>query len=357
MHCRGKAKGYTMDDREYWRNERVAFLALSTLKGVGFWTLHKIADLGIGFKEALKAPEKVGLDKYYPSSGDSNDFQETLWSKGLELARDLATAGIRLYFKEESGFPPKLKIIAEPPHWIFVQGNAFNLRRPAVAIVGTRKPSDDGIFLTKLTVAAISKFNCVSVSGLALGIDQTCHTESIRYQIPTVAVLGTGILNNYPKGSEHLRESIIEFGGTVISEYLPHQSYSAENFVRRNRLQAALAEVLIPAEWQIKSGTAHTVKYAYRYGKRIFNIYLPNTKPSRPEIDFSSTEYGAQAFEAPFEMNGLMSAIETELCLVRQGDFDALAQSPERAESLLHPSGNTSEPETAEIDDRQLPLI
>ncbi|MBA5360000.1 DNA-processing protein DprA [Pseudomonas aeruginosa] len=347
-----------MDEREYWRNERVAFLALTTLKGVGFWTLHKIADQGIGFKDALKNPEKAGLEKHYPKSVECDDFQETLWAKGIEQARDLSAAGIRVYFRGEPDFPEKLSVISDPPQWVFVQGNASNLNKPAVAVVGTRKPSEDGLFLTRLVLAAISKFNCVSVSGLALGIDQACHSESIRYKVPTIAILGTGILNNYPKGSEQLREQILAKGGTVLSEYLPHQSYSSENFVRRNRLQAALCEVLIPAEWKIKSGTAHTVKYAHKYGKKIINIYLPLTKDDRPEIDFSLKEYGAQAFEAPFEMQGLIQNIAHELISPAENLTNSEIVENQITEQYVQQEPAESSPQDNEnINDPQLPLI
>lgn len=347
-----------MDEREFWRNERVAFLALTTLKGVGFWTLHKVADQGVGFKDALKNPEKVGIEKHYPKSEENDDFQEELWMKGLELARDLTATGIRVYFRGEPDFPEKLRSIPDSPHWIFVQGNAANLSRPAVAVVGTRKPSEDGIFLTRLVLAAISKLNCVSVSGLALGIDQACHSESIRYNIPTIAILGTGILNNYPKGSENLRSQILVSGGTVLSEYLPHQSYSSENFVRRNRLQAALCDVLIPTEWEIKSGTSHTVKYAHKYGKRIINVFLPHTRDDRPEIEFSLREYGALAFEAPFEIKDLIFNISFELMAPAENLKTAeIAESQGTVHDSQQEPPETLTEDSNNIDNPQLPLI
>ncbi|MNJ55523.1 hypothetical protein D3C77_510190 [compost metagenome] len=92
----------------------------------------------------------------------------------------------------------------------------------------------------------------------------------------------------------------------MITEYLPHQAASAENFVRRNRIQAALCDTLVPVEWQIKSGTAHTVGFACKYGKRIANLYLPMTLNSRPEIGHSSSNYQAHAFEAPAEVVELL---------------------------------------------------
>ena len=133
---------------------------------------------------------------------------------------------------------------------------------PSVTIVGTRKPSEDGLFLARYVGACLADWPAATVSGLAAGIDQLAHESSLRAEVPTIAVLGTGILDNYPKDSQVLRDRILGAGGAIVSEYLPRASYSAENFVQRNRLQAALGRVLIPVEWARRSGTAHTVRFA-----------------------------------------------------------------------------------------------
>ncbi|MBK5541485.1 DNA-protecting protein DprA [Pseudomonas sp. TH05] len=300
-----KAADVSLEKREYWRNEKIAFLALSTLKGVGFWTLYKLAKSGVSFKEVLREPEGKLIDKFYDFDEGAASIvaqQDTLWQKGLVLARSLYSENIRLIFKEEVGFPPKLKSIPDAPYWIFVQGDVGALFCKSVAIVGTRQPSEDGVFLSKLVLAALVKFKCVTVSGLAMGVDQLAHLGSIRYGLKTIAVLGTGILGNYPKGSEGLRRKILDGGGCVISEYLPHQSYSAENFIRRNRLQAALCDLLIPVEWGVKSGTAHTVRFAAKYEKVILNLYLPLTYELKPELEFSEQQYGAASIEMPAEI-------------------------------------------------------
>ena len=67
--------------------------------------------------------------------------------------------------------------------------------------------------------------------------------------MPTVAVLGTGILSDYPKGAVELRERILEGGGSLVTEYLPRETYSAENFVKRNRIQAALGPSRTSSSW------------------------------------------------------------------------------------------------------------
>lgn len=304
-----------MEQREFWKNEKIAFLAMTTLKGVGFWTLHKIAQSGFGFKEILKSPDSKYYEKIISHDEGKNvlpDAQEEVWGKGLLLARELHKEDIKLIFKGEENFPEKLKRIPDAPEWIFVQGSVENLNAKSIAIVGTRKPSEDGMFLTKLVLSCLSRTNYITVSGLALGIDQLAHVDSLRFHLPTIAVLGTGIKENYPRGSEVLRAQILENGGSIVTEYLPHQSYSSENFVRRNRIQAALCDTLIPVEWKIKSGTAHTVGFSSKYEKKIVNVYLPGTYDSRPELIFSEEQYGAISYELPCSIPELLEYIKAE---------------------------------------------
>ena len=300
----------SVKNREYWRSEKIAFLALSSLKGIGFWTLYKLAKSGVSFKEVLRSPEGKLLDKLYDIEADTKSLieqQDALWQKGLQLARSLFADDINLIFKDEAAFPEKLRCIPDAPYWIFVQGDLSNLSCKSVAVVGTRQPSDDGVFLSKLVLAALVKLKCVTVSGLALGVDQLAHVGSLRYGLKTIAVLGTGILENYPRGSELLRRKILDSGGSIVSEYLPQQSYSAENFIRRNRLQAALCDLLIPVEWSTKSGTAHTVRFAAKYGKGILNVYMPLTYDEKPELAFSENQLGAISIEMPSEHSAFMN--------------------------------------------------
>ncbi|MCS4282034.1 DNA protecting protein DprA [Pseudomonas sp. BIGb0278] len=301
------------EQRKYWRNEKIAFLALSSIEGINFWSLHKIASSGQSFNDALRNPSAefiqtvASASSKDPQAQELESLQETLWQKGLELARKLKESATILVFKDEDGFPLKLRETKDSPEWIFIQGNPHCLYDYSIAIVGTRDASEDGAFLTRMLVSALSESNITTISGLAAGIDQLAHTESIRYGIKTAAVLGTGIFLDYPKGSEIIRHRIIQAGGCVVSEYLPYQRSSPENFVRRNRIQAALCDTLVPVEWKIKSGTAHTVGFAKKYNKNIANIFLPQTYHARPELAFSEQEHGALSFELPISIVTLLT--------------------------------------------------
>jgi hypothetical protein len=74
-----------------------------------------------------------------------------------------------------------------------------------VALVGTRKPTPDGLFLADFASACLHDMRTATVSGLAEGIDTRVHAQSLRFKIPTIAVLGTGVLQDFPRGSRELR--------------------------------------------------------------------------------------------------------------------------------------------------------
>lgn len=306
-------------EHEYWRAETVAFYALQSLHGVGFRTLYKIASQKISFRELIKSEDpkhfgktlRIKLPTTVLESAESWDkFKKELWFKGTSMARMYTQKDVKVVFYDQDAFPDSLRHINEPPMWLFVQGNLKNLHTKSVAIIGSRKSSEDGHWLTKLIVAGMANKGIVSVSGLAEGIDQWAHIESIRFNVPTVAILGTGIDSNYPKGSEVVREQILARGGTIATEYLIGQSYSGHNFVQRNRLQAGLSICIIPVEWKLKSGTAHTVNFAKDFNRFLVMPCLPDANLESEEVKAISTYRKGQVFNVPEQTNELIGFLQ-----------------------------------------------
>ncbi len=246
-----------------------AFLTLSAIRGVGHKTLLSLAEAGHRFADVLEAGPS-GTLPFTRRPSAKPDTPQLDWAAVRAEASErmarigdiLQNVGVQLIFRDDPRFPRSLLDLERPPHWLFAQGSLTALTMPSVTIVGTRQPSPDGLFLARYVGACLADWPAATVSGLAAGIDQLAHESSLRAGVPTIAVLGTGILDNYPKDSHVLRDRILGAGGAIVSEYLPRASYSAENFVLRNRLQAALGRVLIPVEWARRSGTAHTVRFA-----------------------------------------------------------------------------------------------
>lgn len=283
-----------------------AFLALATVRGIGQKTLFALAETGRSFRKALDngpdetVPHAPGVDKPVTDRRWSAMRLHAL-AEGDRLAERLEALGVALLFRDSPGFPPALLELERPPHWLFVQGSIDRLCEPSIAIVGTRKPSTDGNFLLHYIGACLAEWGAPTVSGLAAGIDQLAHEHSLRAGVPTIAVLGTGVLEDYPRGSGRMRDHILATGGTIVSEYLPTISYSAENFVQRNRLQAALGRILIPAEWQRRSGTAHTVRFATALRRPIACLRLPDWPSNRVALEPGLGLPGGEIFTVPRE--------------------------------------------------------
>lgn len=172
-----------------------------------------------------------------------------------------------------SELPDSLRQIPDPPKWLFVQGNAGVLYdSPSVAVVGTRNPSNVGITAAGVIAKHLAAYPVVLVSGLAEGIDEEAHRASLQEGVKNIAFLGHGINVVFPATTKTIRQLIIDRGGAVASEYLPNEHYQKHYFVERNRLQAALSQIVIPVEANPKGGTAHTIRFARNYKRQVVGI-------------------------------------------------------------------------------------
>jgi DNA processing protein len=315
----------------YWLHETISLLTFSLMKGLGYRTIRNLSLRAESLKQVLKVDSSDEFVDYLKQAGcktanQLGDIRETsvqdLWKEATNLYRQLNSQGITVIHSGQADFPQRLRGIKEPPRWLFVQGNVSVLHQNAIAIVGTRTPSEDGQFLAQYIGGCLPYFKqTVTVSGLANGIDQIVHRSSIRFKVPTIAVLGTGILVNYPENSGELRQEICKAGGAVISEYLPLESYGREKFVFRNRLQAGLARALIPVEWKAESGTAHTVRFAREANRKIICLKLPDWSDSRAEL-IKAQNMGADIFTVPGQETALLDAIKQCLNLENNTEDD-----------------------------------
>jgi DNA processing protein len=253
------------------------------------------------------AGAKLGNDVYLPSNWE--DFRQSLWRIGQETARPLIERRIRFLFADDSLFPSRLAAMPEPlrPKWVFVAGELGLLEKPALTIVGTRDASETGTFLAHYAVSCARELDAPVVSGLAHGVDRLVHEWCLHVRLPTISVLGTGVLVTYPARNAPLSAAILRAGGALVTEYLPDQEPSAQQFVWRNRLQAALGCATIPVEWQQKSGTAHTVRFSRTMNRPVFGLELGGVP--RPE----SAGKGDRDFVVPADHGKFIDALKRPL--------------------------------------------
>jgi DNA processing protein len=177
-------------------------------------------------------------------------------------------------------YPDAFKKCPLPPFIIYYKGDLSLLNHnKKCGIIGSRFNSAYGKTNVFTIVPQLVVKNVVIVSGLAKGIDSFAHKAALQNDGKTIAVLGTGIEQYYPKENELLQNDIGSLG-LLISEFPPNVRPSQENFPLRNRLIAALSDVIFVVESSLKSGTMITVKQALGLGKDICCLPSQNLNES-----------------------------------------------------------------------------
>lgn len=184
------------------------------------------------------------------------------------LGGDFVVAGDREYPARLQDAWPELGA----PVWLFRAGARPPVdRRPAVAVVGTRAPTVDGMRTARAIGDALGRAGVVVVSGLARGIDQAAHLGAIDAGGSTVAVLGTGLGVDYPARSAALRQAIARCGA-LLTELPPGTGPRPWHFLARNRIISGLASATVVVEGRADSGALQTARLAGGQGRDVWAV-------------------------------------------------------------------------------------
>lgn len=175
-------------------------------------------------------------------------------------------------------YPERLRNIDDPPKELYCLGNLELLNyKNNIAMIGSRNCSSYGERAAKDFAYNLAKEDICIISGLAKGIDSFSHIGALNAKGKTIAVLGSGLDNIYPKENMKLVEEIIKNNGLVISEYPLGTKPIKYHFPARNRIISGLSDSILVIEARRNSGTNITVDFALEQGKDIFvipgNIY------------------------------------------------------------------------------------
>ena len=180
---------------------------------------------------------------------------------------------IELIKNSDKEFPQELLSIKDPPKELYIIGNKKLLNKKSIAIVGTRNCTKYGAECEKKIAKNISKKEICIISGMALGIDTFAHSEAIKQNGNTIAVLGGGFDYIYPEENIELFNKIIENNGLVISEYPPKTKAILSKFPYRNRIISGLSMGVLVVEATLgRSGSLVTARYAKEQNKKIFSV-------------------------------------------------------------------------------------
>ena len=177
--------------------------------------------------------------------------------------------GISVLTVLDAGYPENLRTVYDRPPLVFVAGELRPEDSRSVAVVGTRRPTDDGIARARRIGRHLAASGYTVASGLATGIDTTAHTAALEAGGRTVAVIGTGLRRAYPKQNAGLQARIAE-EGAVVSQFLPDAPPTKQSFPMRNGVMSGLALATVVVEAGEVSGSRMQARLALQHNRPVF---------------------------------------------------------------------------------------
>jgi len=208
------------------------------------------------------------------------------------------------YLDEE--YPQRLKYYDDAPPYLFLRGKGSTQPARTIGIVGTRNATSYGRAQCAELIRALQPLQVSVISGLALGIDAQAHRSAIECDMPTWACMANGHENIYPRDHRKWLPAIEEHG-LSISQLFSQVKAEREYFPTRNRLIAALSDVVVVIESASKGGALVTANYANEYNKEVFAV------PGRMNDAFSAgcndliRQNKAALFSSPIDLCEFMN--------------------------------------------------
>lgn len=256
--------------------DHLTILSLSSIKGVGPKKLQVLIGHVMENDIVIKTWEDLYdfLMMYAPSSVKvSDEIAEGAFRKARKIMYESERLGIGIltYFDEE--YPEILRHTTgedgkiDAPMILYYKGNLEALKKPGVAIIGTRHPTVEALVSGEKLSAEIASLGYNIVSGLANGCDYLGHTGALLANGTTTAFLAHGLDTVYPVENTRLAMLIEKKGGLLLSEYPVGTTCNAYRLVARDRLQAGLARATVVIQTGVKGGTMHAVNSTLAAGK------------------------------------------------------------------------------------------
>lgn len=253
------------EDVFYW-------LALSLVPGVGSILIKRLLD-------RFKTPEAVfraSLDELRSIEGLGEKAAreirkgpaETLVEKELSLLKKL---GGKIITLTDDAYPRRLREIYDPPALLYLRGELHKGDELAVSMVGSRKTTPYGRWITERMSQELARHGVTIVSGMARGIDALAHLGAISGGGRTIAVLGCGVDVIYPSENRNLFLRIIDHGA-VLSEFPMGSPPEGGHFPKRNRIISGLSIGVVVVQASAESGSLITASYALEQGREVFAV-------------------------------------------------------------------------------------
>jgi len=248
-----------------------ALIAINMVSDVGSVRLQRLLDF-------FGTPEKIfssSQEKLISVSGMSELSAARICSfKAIQISRELDLIkknNLKVFTLDDPGYPEILKNIPSAPIVLYTKGYFLGKDNLAIGIVGSRQASFYGLNSAEKFAHDLAGIGVTVVSGMARGIDTYAHRGALRNKGRTIAVMGSGFGNIYPRENNKLLEEISQ-DGVVVSEFAFNTPPKKENFPRRNRIISGLSLGVLVVEAAKNSGALITADFALEQGKEVFAL-------------------------------------------------------------------------------------
>jgi DNA processing protein len=250
-----------------------SWISLNMTPGVGPRAATKLLER-FGSPDAVFQARRTELEalRLRPETIESilkREFEE----KAVEELENVKRLGGDVLILDDGSYPALLREIADPPIALYVKGDwqgCFD--RPCVAVIGSRMCSTYGENASEMLARDLASRGICVVSGLARGVDAAAHRGAIRGGGKTIAVLGTGIDNVYPRENTKLVREILESGGAVVSQFPLGTPPLKDNFPYRNRIISGLSLGVLIIEASERSGSLITARLATEQNREVMAV-------------------------------------------------------------------------------------
>ncbi|WP_462324549.1 DNA-processing protein DprA [Desulfoplanes sp.] len=255
-------------------SEFSAGLALRHTKGIGPRTWKRLVDhfgspLGAVRNRAHWTRDGVA------SAGQVRSFGEETWAREAVKERDAVHGSGMVYvLYGEEEYPERLGEICDPPIILYCLGNPCLLKRPCLAVVGSRQCTSYAASMAGKLCRELAAAGLTIVSGFAHGVDRIAHETGSREPGSTIAVLGTGLDIIYPAANKDLWEPILG-SGLIVSEFAPGTLPEPRHFPYRNRIISGLSLGVLVVQAAAKSGSLITARLALEHNREVFAVPGP----------------------------------------------------------------------------------
>jgi len=253
---------------------RVQWIALSLIPGLGSRLISRLLD-HLGTLDGILAADERAL-RAVPGIGPvlARAIRQVDLAQVAQSIAAWQADGIGLCLRADphaSGYPARLLTVVDAPPVVFVRGGVESGDSNAVALVGTRHPSQRGRQRATAIAAAFASLGWTITSGLAAGIDTAAHQGALAAGGRTLAVLGCGVRVVYPPENGELAGQIAA-QGALLSEVEPDAPPNSAALVARNRLITGLSSAVIVVESSPTSGTRHAARFAAQQGRPLYAL-------------------------------------------------------------------------------------